>query len=163
MQKLTQEPTMTEWNDAIEAATLVAQECDRNDERDNGAAATGAAALAAIAILTLRRPAGDDGWRKMELGAQLSEVPDDAYGAFAWFVSRCSSGLYRELLEDGRSDTEARNSVIHLLLSFASGEACRIARREGREPDCDKWRKATDTAFENAAKRSARQSLPPAP
>jgi hypothetical protein len=84
----------------------------------------------------------------------LSEVPDDPYGAFAWFVSQCASGLYKELLEKGRTDTEARNAVIHCFLDFASGEACRIARREGREPDHDKWRKAADDAFERAMKRT---------
>lgn len=84
----------------------------------------------------------------------LNEVPSDPYGAFAWMVSQCASGLYKELLEQGRTDTEARNSVIHCFLDFASGEACRIARREGREPDQDKWREATDRAFEKANKRT---------
>lgn len=84
----------------------------------------------------------------------LDKVPDDPYGAFAWFVSQCASGLYKELLEKGRTDTDARNAVIHCFLDFASGEACRIARREGREPDHDKWRKATDAAFERAVKRA---------
>jgi hypothetical protein len=84
----------------------------------------------------------------------LSEVPSDPYGAFAWMVSQCASGLYKELLEKGKTDTAARNSVIHCFLDFASGEACRIARREGREPDHDKWRRATDEAFEKAIKRT---------
>lgn len=84
----------------------------------------------------------------------LSTVPADPYGAFAWFVSQCASGLYKELLEKGRTDTEARNAVIYCFLDFAAGEACRIARREEREPDPDKWRKATDAAFEKAIKRT---------
>lgn len=82
------------------------------------------------------------------ISKKLSEVPSDPYGAFAWFVSHCASGLYGELLKDGKSDAEARNAVIHCFLDFASGEACRVARSEGREPDHDKWRKATDAAFE---------------
>ena len=85
----------------------------------------------------------------------LNEVPSDPYGAFAWFVSQCASGLYRELLEKGKTDTEARNAVIHCFLDFAAGEACRIARREAREPDPDKWRAAVDGAFARAIKRSA--------
>lgn len=90
----------------------------------------------------------------------LSKVPTDPYDAFAWFVSQCASGLYGELLEKGKTDTEARNTVIHCFLDFASGEACRIARREGRDPDHDKWRAATDGAFERAAKRVAEPETP---
>lgn len=89
---------------------------------------------------------------------RLSEVPTDPYGAFAWFVSQCASGLYKELLEKGNTDTEARNAVIHCFLDFASGEACRVARGENREPDPQKWRTATDAAFERAVKRSASAS-----
>ncbi len=88
------------------------------------------------------------------LSKTLSTVPTDPYGAFAWMVSQCASGLYKELLEKGRTDTEARNSVIHCFLDFAAGEACRIAAREGRTPDHDKWRNATDGAFEKAIKRT---------
>jgi hypothetical protein len=84
----------------------------------------------------------------------LDKVPDDPYGAFAFFVSHCASGLHKELLEKGKTDTDARNAVVHCFLDFAAGEACRIARREGREPDGDKWRKATDDAFEKAVKRT---------
>ena len=90
-----------------------------------------------------------------DLRKAFSQVPSDPYGAFAWFVSNCASGLYKELLEKGKTDTEARNAVIHCFLDFASGEACRIAQREGREPDHEKWRAATDSAFDRAAKRSA--------
>ena len=84
----------------------------------------------------------------------LSEVPADPYGAFGWFVSQCASGLYRELVAKGYSDTKARNAIIHSFLSMAAGEACRVARREKREPNQDKWRKATDTAFSKAIKRT---------
>lgn len=87
--------------------------------------------------------------------AMPSDVPEDAYGAFAFLVSRCASGLYSELLEQGKTDVQARNAAIHCFLDFASGEACRIARREGREPDINKWRKAVDAAFERAIKRTA--------
>lgn len=89
-----------------------------------------------------------------EIAKALNEVPADPYGAFAWFVSMCASGLYRELLEKGKTDMAARNAVIHCFLDFASGEACRIARREEREPDHEKWRAATDAAFDRAIKRS---------
>lgn len=90
-----------------------------------------------------------------EITKALNTVPADPYGAFAWFVSQCASGLYKELLEKGKTDTEARNAVIHCFLDFASGEACRIARREGRKPSAAKWRKATDHAFKRAIKRAA--------
>lgn len=83
----------------------------------------------------------------------LDTVPDDPYGAFAWFVSRSASGLYGELLQKGKTDAEARNSVIHCFLDFASGEACRLAQSEGREPDRKKWRAATDKAFTRAVER----------
>jgi hypothetical protein len=86
-----------------------------------------------------------------------SKVPEDSYGAFAYFVSRCASGLYKELLEKGKTDVEARNAVIHCFLDFASGEACRVARGEGRDPDQDKWRQAADKAFARAIKRNASQ------
>lgn len=89
-----------------------------------------------------------------EITKALDKVPNDPYEAFAWFVSQCASGLYKELLEKGRTDTQARNSAIHCFLDFAAGEACRVARREGREPNQDKWRKATDAAFERAVKRT---------
>jgi hypothetical protein len=72
----------------------------------------------------------------------LSEVPDDTWKAFGYLVSRCASGAYKELVEKGRTDAQARNAVIHSFLDMASGEACRVARREGREPDREKWQKA---------------------
>ncbi len=56
------------------------------------------------------------------LSKKLNEVPADPYGAFAWFVSRCSSGLYRELLGKGRTDTEARNIVIGCFLVYVKAE-----------------------------------------
>ena len=84
----------------------------------------------------------------------LDKVPTDPYGAFGWFVSRCASGLYTELIEKGKTDTQARNAVIHCFLDMAAGEACRIARREGREPDTDKWGKATMKALDRAIKRT---------
>ncbi len=75
--------------------------------------------------------------------------------AFAFIVSKSASGLLLDLVEAGKSETQARTSIIHYLLDFASGEACRIARREGRKPDQKKWRKATDDAFKRAVKRTA--------
>jgi hypothetical protein len=90
-----------------------------------------------------------------EITKKLSTVPDDPYGAFAWFVSHSASGFYKELVEQGRTDTQARNAAIHCFLDFAAGEACRIARREGREPNPEKWLKATSEAFDRAIKRTA--------
>src|SRR4051812_38277593 len=83
------------------------------------------------------------------------DVPDDPRKAFAWFVSHCSSGLYKELMEQGKTDTQARNTVIYCFLDFAAGEACRIAMREEREPNIEKWQKATTDAFDRAVKRTA--------
>lgn len=85
-----------------------------------------------------------------------SEVPEDTWGAFGYLVSRCAIGAYNELIEKGRTDAQARNAVIHAFLDMAAGEACRIARREGREPDPSKWHKATGDAFERAIKRTAK-------
>jgi len=87
----------------------------------------------------------------------LTEAPPDSYKAFALFVSKCASGLYTELVEQGKTDVQARNAVIHSFLDMASGEACRVARNEGREPDPEKWRKATDDAFARAIKRTLAQ------
>jgi hypothetical protein len=89
------------------------------------------------------------------------EVPDDAWKAFAFFVGKCAEGFGKELLEQGKTDTQARNAVIGCLLDFAAGEACRITRREGRDPDPAKWLKATQDAFERAVMRTMAQ--PPSP
>jgi hypothetical protein len=85
----------------------------------------------------------------------VTDLPTDPYGAFAYLVSGCASGLYKELIEKGWTDTKARNAIVHRFLDMASGEACRIARREGREPDPVKWQKATADAFDRAVKRTA--------
>jgi hypothetical protein len=90
--------------------------------------------------------------------ALLSEVPEDTWGAFGYLVSRCASGVYTELVAKGKTDAEARNAVIHTFLDMACGEACRIARREGREPNKDKWQAAVDAAWSRAVKRTAQQS-----
>lgn len=82
------------------------------------------------------------------------DIPDEPYKAFAVLVGRCADGLIRELINEGKTEIKARNSVIHCFLDFASGEACRIARREGREPDKEKWTKAVNGAFERAVKRT---------
>lgn len=82
------------------------------------------------------------------------EVPEDPWKAFAYFTGACAAGFGRELIEQGRTPTEARNAVIGSFLAMAAGEACRVARSEGREPDPAKWRKATDDAFDAAVKRT---------
>ena len=90
-----------------------------------------------------------------EIAKKLSEVPTDPYGAFGWMVSHCASGLYKELVAKGYTDTKARNAIVHTFLDMAAGEACRIAIREEREPNPEKWRTATDAAFSKAIKRTA--------
>lgn len=84
-----------------------------------------------------------------------NEVPADSAKAFAFFVNKCGAGYGGELLREGKTETEARNIIIHHFLDFAAGEACRVARREGREPDFEKWTKAVNNAFERAVKRTA--------
>jgi hypothetical protein len=86
--------------------------------------------------------------------AAKQKVPVDPVKAFAFFVSKCGEGLGRELLAKGLTETQARNAIIGYLLDFAAGEACRIARREEREPDHRKWTKAVDGAFERAVQRT---------
>ena len=81
----------------------------------------------------------------------MTEIPDDPYMAFAVLVSRCGNGLMKELMETGKTETQARNAVIHCFLDFASGESCRVARREGREPDRDKWRAACEQLVQDGA------------
>jgi hypothetical protein len=85
----------------------------------------------------------------------MIDVPDDPYLAFAVLVGGCATGLMKELVSSGKTETQARNAVIHCFLDFASGEACRVARREGREPSKEKWTGATDRAWEKAVKRTA--------
>lgn len=41
------------------------------------------------------------------------------------------------------------------LMACAAGEACRIARDDGREPNPEKWRSATDAVFAAAVARTA--------
>ena len=81
-------------------------------------------------------------------------TPKDTWGAFGYLVSKCASGAYQELIERGKTDTQARNAIIHSFLDMASGEACRIARREGRAPDKEKWQAAIDAAWDRAIKRT---------
>lgn len=82
------------------------------------------------------------------------DVPADPIGAFAYFVSKCASGFGTELMRRGRTATQARKMIVGCFLDFAAGEACRIARSEGREPDPKKWKTATDRAFERAVART---------
>jgi hypothetical protein len=82
------------------------------------------------------------------------KVPTDPRLAFAYFVSRCGEGYGKELMLAGKTQTQARNCIIHDLLNFAAGEACRVARSEGREPDREKWLKAVTDAFERAVERT---------
>jgi hypothetical protein len=83
-----------------------------------------------------------------------SSVPKDSWQAFAYFVGKCATGFGRELMEQGKTEKAARNAVIGCFLAMAAGEACRIARGEGREPDRRKWRKATNDAFQRAVVRT---------
>lgn len=84
----------------------------------------------------------------------MTDAPSDPWQAFAFFVARSGEGFCRELIEKGKTATQARNSMIGCFLDFAAGEACRIARREGREPNPDKWNKAVTDAFDRAVKRT---------
>lgn len=88
------------------------------------------------------------------------QTPIDPYNAFAFFVSKCAEGFGAELMKNGKTDTQARNTIVGCFLDFAAGEACRIARREGREPDPDKLAKAVTDAFNRAVKRTARRPSP---
>lgn len=92
---------------------------------------------------------------KLFEGETSRRTPVDSTMAFAHLVGKCAEGFGRELLEKGKTDTEARNAIIGYFLDFAAGEACRIARREQREPDPEKWRNATTKAFERAITRTA--------
>jgi hypothetical protein len=82
-------------------------------------------------------------------------LPDDPWAVFAFLVAKCGEGFGRELMKAGRTETQAKNAVIGCLLDFAAGEACRLARSECREPDPEKWRKATTDAFDRAVKRTS--------
>lgn len=82
-------------------------------------------------------------------------APSDSWKAFAYFVGKCCDGFGRELLQSGMTDTQARNTIIGLLIDFAAGEACRVARGEGREPDPSKWCKVTNDAIKRAIARTA--------
>lgn len=88
--------------------------------------------------------------------AKIKTTPVDSWNAFAYFVSKCAEGFGSELIKEGRTETEARNAIIDCFLNFAAGEACRIARREGREPDSKKWEAATANAFTRAVKRTSK-------
>lgn len=84
------------------------------------------------------------------------ELPADPVHAFAYRVSRCASGLLKELIEAGKTEPQARNAIIRYFLDFASGEACRVARSQGREPSRDNWLKAANDAFDKAVVRTDR-------
>lgn len=89
------------------------------------------------------------------------DLPEDPSKAFAALVGMCATAYGRELMDrEGITDTQARNVVIQAFLDMAAGEACRIARGEDREPDPEKWRKATSAAFEKAVERTAKADSP---
>jgi hypothetical protein len=73
-------------------------------------------------------------------------------------LAQGAEGLGKELMAQGRTEAEARNAVISCFLDMAAGEACRQARKQGREPDPSKWRAATDGAFDRARKRTAKEN-----
>ena len=88
------------------------------------------------------------------------KAPIDPWKEFTFFIGKCAEGFGRELLKQGKTDAQARNVIIQCFLDFAAGEACRVARREGREPSPEKWRKAVDDAFDRAVKRTAASHQP---
>lgn len=66
-------------------------------------------------------------------------------------LSLVSSARHIQLVnEQSLTDTQARNSIIADFLACAAGEACRIARSEGREPDEFLWMAAAQRAFRDA-------------
>lgn len=83
-----------------------------------------------------------------------AKPPSDPNKAFAWFVSKCANGFCAEMIERGRTATQARNMVVHMFLDFAAGEACRIAREDDRKPNPEKWTTAATDAFVLAEKRT---------
>lgn len=93
----------------------------------------------------------------------MPDLPDDPVMVFAVLVSKCANGLCRELMDAGKTETQARNAVVHYFLDFASGEACRIARQEGRDPDRNKWLAAVNGAFDRAVARTAESNTNPSP
>ena len=93
-------------------------------------------------------------WRPIDTANGDPLIPANSWDAFAYLISRCASGLYGELVKGGCTDAQARNSIIHAFLDMAAGEACRVARREGRSPEPEKWREAVTNAFDRAVKRT---------
>lgn len=91
-----------------------------------------------------------------EADAMPNDVPESPHGAFAYFLSKCVGGYGAELMRSGtHTETDVRNAVVHALMACAAGEACRIARDDGREPNPEKWRSATDAVFAAAIARTA--------
>ena len=89
---------------------------------------------------------------------QKRRAPVDPWKAFVYFVGKCAEGFGSELIQHGKTPTQARNAVIGCFLDMAAGEACRVARSEGREPNPAQWRKATNAAFKRAVERTAKAS-----
>ncbi|MFN3891942.1 MAG: hypothetical protein ACK4MV_16225 [Beijerinckiaceae bacterium] len=85
----------------------------------------------------------------------MGENDENPISFFASMVSRCANGLLAELKDAGLSEDQGKTKIVHLLIDFAAGEACRIARRNGREPDRDKWLAAVNRAFDEAVARTA--------
>ena len=70
-------------------------------------------------------------------------------------LSVAASGYFLHLTKEaGLTEAQAKNRIIGDFLACASGEACRLARKEGRVPDPNKWRKATNDAFKRAVERT---------
>ena len=49
------------------------------------------------------------------------KVPNDSWGAFAFLVSKCAEGFARELVDQGKSPTQARRAVVECFLNMAAG------------------------------------------
>lgn len=78
-------------------------------------------------------------------------------GPFGHDLSLLCFRLALALVADGASEADAASAVVNVLITRAAGQACRNATQLlGREPDPEKWRRATDKAFVLAAKRTAK-------
>lgn len=89
--------------------------------------------------------------RKEARGAAYDLLLPEANALFNRFANALIAGA-------GYNETQARNQTINLLLQMAAGEACRVARKEGREPDPNLWAAATRAAFKGAVRYTANRT-----
>lgn len=84
---------------------------------------------------------------------ERAEARKALFDLFAVDANKLFSKLAANLITmAGQTETQARNEVIGMLTQMAAGEACRVARAEGREPDHERWRTFTDKCFSKACR-----------